>query len=298
MDCQSNRSEQPGTRHAQLHGLAAPLFAIAVLIGPAPATADDATAAVTTDVAAQKAIDAVASTRDETQSQAAWQQVRARYAADQTALLQQLVLYSANATNAREKIVAGAVIDELDVPERTVVRAIVPLLDSEDAAVRRQTANVLGNYEDASAGRPPNFALYRELVAEAVRRGEEPPAGLVRHLYATHPGNALLSLMRAMQVREPERLKQILWAEHVIADTLWKQEFGFLQSAETEPAARSELSKLSRDEAWWARLYAAEIMRRHEAFRSTAIVDDLRNDEHELVRESIATLDEPAASRR
>jgi hypothetical protein len=111
-------------------------------------------------------------------------------------------------------------------------------------------------------------------------------------MYASAPGEALLTLMRAHGLREPEDIKEILWAEHTVADVLWKHQYGFLDLERNEPAAVQELSKLAGHRAWWARLYAAEIMRQHAVFRNAALLERLMNDAHELVREAAVAANE------
>ena len=164
----------------------------------------------------------------------------------------------------------------------------MPLLDSSDAGLADYAGNALGQFEGRAAGRRPDFSLYREIVADASRHGEQPPAGLVRHMYAVHPGEALLTLMRAYQLREPERIQSIVWAEHTVSETLWKQSNGFLDRDDVEPAAIGELARLAGDKQWWARLYVAVVMRKHESLRVDSLIGVLAEDEDALVREAIA----------
>lgn len=111
---------------------------------------------------------------------------------------------------------------------------------------------------------------------------------LVRYMYETDPGMALLAVMRAHQVREPAQIKRILWAEHLVSEVLWKQKFGFLKPSEVDAAAVEQLTSLSTHEAWWARLYVAEVMRQQPAFRGAELLTVLAGDSNEAVRESAA----------
>jgi hypothetical protein len=97
--------------------------------------------------------------------------------------------------------------------------------------------------------------------------------------------------MRAHQLRQPDELKAILWAEHVVSDVLWMQQYGFLSPDEVEPAATRELVKLSGHKEWWVRLYVAGIIRQHPSFRQPELIDRLQRDEHPWIREVITAFE-------
>ncbi len=201
-------------------------------------------------------------------------------------LVRQVVYYSSHAHDTPAAMAAGAIIRELNIPDHAVIEALVPLLGTTDPDLGRSVRSILGGFEGRSAGRRPDFSAYREIIAERIRSGQEPPNDLVRYIYASDPGEALLTLMRACQLRQPADLQPLLWAEHVVSDVLWKQRNGFLDSAEIEPATARELASLARHPAWWARLYVAEVMRQHPAFHQPGLVEQLQRDPHPLVREA------------
>jgi hypothetical protein len=174
----------------------------------------------------------------------------------------------------------------LDVPDDALARALAPCLGTTDAAVAKSLRNILNGLEHRAPGRRPDFSVYRGIIEERVRGGEPLPVGLIRYLYDADAGMAMLTMMRAQQLREPAKIKTILWAEHVVSDVLWKQQYGFLAPSEVDPAATRQLSSLATHEAWWARLYVAEIMRQHAAFRQADLTNALARDVNEFVRES------------
>jgi hypothetical protein len=200
--------------------------------------------------------------------------------------VRQLVHYSSHAASLPDAMAAGAVLHELAIPEHVIVHALVPLLGTTDDALDRSIRSILGGYEGRAPGRRPDFSAYRELIERAVRNGAEPPTALISHLYAADAGEALLTLMRAYQLRDPAELKRMLWAEHVVSDVLWKQQYGFLPPDQVEGGAAAELAGLSSHRSWWVRLYVSEIMRQHPAFRQPKVVERLRRDAHPRVRVS------------
>lgn len=201
-------------------------------------------------------------------------------------LVPQLFLFSAQATDTREAMLLGIVLQRLAIPAEHVIRALVPLLESPDGALRRDIGNVLSEYEQRSVERGADFAVYRPLLEQALA------PGLVRHLFETDPGAALLVLLR-VQVTDPAELRPLLWAEHEVADVLWKLRHGFLapeELARAAPGVLAELDFLARHPRWWARLYAARIGRQVPVVAVRR--EELRRDEHALVREAAGATEE------
>ncbi len=203
-------------------------------------------------------------------------------------LVSQLLLFvSEPPGDAKAKAVVALILKRLNVPQAAAVAALVPHLDHNDAAIRATVRALLRGYEDRSATRPPDFSSYRAIVEVAVRAGEEPSPALVRFMYASDPGAALLAMMRGHQLRQPADIKPLLWGQHRVAEMLWKRRYGFIEPKEVEPEAARQLETLSRHDRWWVRLYAAEMCRRHVEFRSPEILARLATDAHPLVREAI-----------
>lgn len=199
-------------------------------------------------------------------------------------LVPQLFWFSQQATDTREAMLLGFVLAELRIPAEHVVRALAPMLEADDRALRAALGNVLCEYEHRSIERGADFTPYRALLEQGLA------PGLVRHLYATDPGAALLAVARA-DVRDPAELRALLWAEHAVADALWKLRHGFLapgELARAAPEALAQVEFLARHPRWWARLYAAQIAGQEPAMVPEARLEELRRDEHPLVREVAA----------
>jgi hypothetical protein len=232
----------------------------------------------TVDEAVQSDLAALAAPGDAAQRANAFERLQKMADQQPAHLVRQFVWYQSRARGERASHIAGAVIAELNLPKATVVAATLPLLESNDPLLVEQAGNVLGGYENRSAGRPPDFSTYRERIARARRNAAALPRGLVAYMYRSHPGAGLLTMMRAMGVREPSALKEILWGEHQVAEVLWKWRYGFLERGQVDPAAQTELKRLSRHTAWWVRLYVVAIMEQHAALRDAAVLERLRND--------------------
>jgi hypothetical protein len=258
---------------------------LVLVIGPNGAHGDDQ-ASVSAIPAFQAAISDVVSAATEQLQSDALDRLRALDDAAHQQLVCQLIYYASHAQSPEAASAVGAITRRLNIPDSAIVQAVVPLLATTDPELGHSVRDILGGMEGRAAGRRPDFSAYREIIAGAVRQGAEPADALTRYMYESDPGEALLAFMRAYQLRQPEALKTLLWAEHVVSDVLWKQRNGFLSPDESEPAANAELVRLTRHEAWWVRLYVAETMRQHPAFRDPAVLAVLKRDMHPLVRQA------------
>jgi len=204
-------------------------------------------------------------------------------------LVPQLLYYSVYGTDAKgqhdlkEAMAFDRLVDHLDISPTAIAVALVPYLEIADPKLHEAVRE---------AFREIGYSHFQALVEGAVAQGAPPPTSLVRYMYERNPGQALLTLARTSLLpwnREgwKEKRRSLLWAEHVVSDVLWKHEHEFLDKRKVEPQASAELERLAKDDAWWVRLYVAEIMRQHPAFRTPELVSRLKDDPHTLVREAM-----------
>lgn len=174
---------------------------------------------------------------------------------------------------------------------------------------------------DESPLKPVNYEEYAKYVSQKVKGHEDVPTPFVEYIYERSPERALLVFYRAhgqrdavadvqAEAREVEAARQqlenpelpiprqpaeqrqqdqeqepeILLAEHVIDNAIWLKKYHFDERFQKAlPEAKEQLHKLSQDDQWWARLYVAEIMRRHRELRQPAVVQRLASDGNPLV---------------
>jgi len=120
-------------------------------------------------------------------------------------------------------------------------------------------------------------------------------------MFDADPGTALTTLLPAYQLRDIEEIKQILWAEHVVSDLLWKRRYGFVARDAIEPAATEQLEKMSHHARWWVRLFVARIASDDTELASPATIDRLKGDSFSLVKETLhrkRTATQPTLERR
>jgi len=223
------------------------------------------------------------------EQRAAFELLRANAGAAHERLVPQLFRFLELATDTKEAMLAGVVLRELAVPPEHVIGALVPLFDGADAALRAALGGVLSEYERRDAERGADFSAYRGLLEAG------PSDAFVRYLLETDPGAGFLALTRAVKwdPSEPGELRALLWAEHAVADALWKRSHGFVAAdelARAAPEAMAQLGVLARQPRWWARLYALEVAVAEPGLRAALPLELLARDENAQVRELAASL--------
>lgn len=198
-------------------------------------------------------------------------------------LVRQLLYYCENEDSERAQH-AMHLLYYLRIPESSIALAVLPYLETTHPGLRNEIESLLRTIEGADRMESRlDFSHY--LVG--IRLTDNPPLVLIRRMYQRSPSSALLEMSKVFtQWKEYKRHKEVLWAEHVVTDTVWKHEHGFLDKKTVEPEAAVQIEKAAGDSQWWVRLYAAEIMRQHPGFRRADLLRKLAEDDHQLVRES------------
>lgn len=136
------------------------------------------------------------------------------------------------------------------------------------------------------------FEHFREFAGFLERHKDDPPLGLIEWMMQHDAGQALQVLARVYKDDE-ETYRRLIWAEHQVADVLWKLEKGFLASEQVIAGHRKDLEFLGQHKAWWARRYAAGIMHYEPALQTEELVERLQSDSHESVRQAALRIVRP-----
>jgi len=204
--------------------------------------------------------------------------------------LEQLLHYAAReGATTEDRTLTAKAIKEMDFGGAIVVSTFAPHLDNKDERVRKMAREWLIHFEDRSAARKPYFGHYLPLIKAELAKGEAPQFSLIEHMYQGDAGLAVLTMMRAYDLREPTAMKPILWTEHIVADLLWQRRFGFVARDFVEPEVVNELGNLSRSPHWWARLYVAHVIINNPDLADAEWANALTRDTHELVRAAAET---------
>ena len=204
-------------------------------------------------------------------------------------LVPQLLYYSMYGKDAEgrhdvvQAMAPGVIAKKLEIHESHIASALVPYLGTDDPRLKKELFDLFSAF---------NFSGLQSMVDAQVRSGEDVPYELIRVMYQSKPGESLClvgstALPQRLGHKPTQQRRALVWAEHVVSEVLWKHKHGFLDKRKSEPEASAQLERLSKDDAWWVRLYVAEIMRQHPAFRTPELVSRLKDDPHNLVREAM-----------
>ncbi len=253
------------------------------------AVADLAPEAFDVDHAMQLHISALAESADSSERCANIEALRVVARGQGSELVAQL-LYFAALRDDEAVVVVGHVLRELEIPAATIVAVAADHLEHKSPGVRALAGKLLRHVEDRSPARPPDFSAYTAVIESGVRRGRPPAESLVRFMFESDPGAAVLALMRGLQLRERTELRDILWTEHVVSELLWRRRSGFAAPDEAPPTVVAELSRAATHPRWWVRMYTVEIYVRHPELRDASSVARLVEDTHEVVRQAALPL--------
>jgi hypothetical protein len=208
-------------------------------------------------------------------------------------LIPQLLYYSVYGTDPagkhdlKEGMALAGISDLLKISQKQIATALLPYLspppsDRMDAQLRQELREVFDGFDST---------FFQELLQSRLRTGQDLPLELIPYMYQRNPAEALLTMARTMAIQKTweesrKQWKSLIWAEHVVSDTLWKHDHEFLDPTQVEPEAAAQIEKLAGDNEWWVRLYAAEILRQHPGFRRAELLQKLAQDDHPLVRQS------------
>lgn len=210
-------------------------------------------------------------------------------------------LLAAMAQAAEGEDAEGIFLDELLTltPPRLVADVVVPEIEAggrlegffepggKGGTVRRHIERHVPK-RVVSVGRPkpsPDFSLYAEYLRAETR--DQHPA-LVTHIFRTDPRAALHMVMVVTDtLREGVNLQALAHDEHLVHDMLWHHQNGFEIEPQRLNNARIALQTLATHDQWWVRLYVAEILRRYPDVGTPQLVERLKRDENDLVRQAI-----------
>lgn len=167
---------------------------------------------------------------------------------------------------------------------RNVRTGLIPLLESKDEDVLRETSRWLFQVDQGSyINIDSNIMSYRETL---LRQKDSPPSGLVNYVFDVARSKALL-LFGDVYSEEPKFgvfPRPLMWSDHVVQTVKWRLLNRFLQEGDLEKAQK-ELDALSRHAGWYARRYVVEVMRDIPKLGTPEILDRLKKDPNPLVSE-------------
>ena len=204
-------------------------------------------------------------------------------------LIRQLVWYDTHkATNGEMTTIV--VLSQLPELQNHVVSTLAPLMGkTHDTKTDRHIEELLHLVEGGTGFEELNFRYYENYIRGKVGGNLPFDEPFISYLFRRAPGQTLQSF--ALETFKDDRQKPFLWARHCVDDLLWRRQFGFVPDQQPDRAVTEQLEKMADRDEWWARLYSAEIIREHPELGNSKIVDRLKSDKNELVRNTLQSDD-------
>jgi len=129
---------------------------------------------------------------------------------DKGEIVKQLAIFTAITESEEDAhvMLAGSILDFLDLPPSIPIRVLAPYLDADDRQLR-DFARIWFQYHDSNThihGRPPlgsvNYYEYMQYVRSRFNKNEEIPAPFIEYMYEQQPGKALLVFAYASGSRD------------------------------------------------------------------------------------------------
>lgn len=198
-------------------------------------------------------------------------------------LLLQLALYLKESSGTEQSMAGALILHHLAFTPKEKLETILPHLETADPGLRRVFKELLGTIDRRDGGEP-DFRFYEARIR---KERESPPPALVRYLYEVSPSAAVRSMARIYGGADAGRAAEAGKLED-LRDLLARRDVSLAWSAQDRSRAQAALEALSRDPAWWIRLYVAAILNRDPELATPAMTDRLKHDPDALVRDTFS----------
>lgn len=194
--------------------------------------------------------------------------------------------------------------EEEKIDKINVLRESIPYIRVKEHGFRRDLNELMGSLEGE------NFKNIKRVLIDM---RADLPLPLVKYIYHKDPDSALNIMMDVFKnkknhsnlnkisdqfndvknhkKKKAEVTKKIK-AIRSNGPTQKNNEIGDLKRKHSShsQSIRKNLVRMAASKVWWVRLYAAEMMRQYPKLRNGHIIQELKDDSHELVRETITSI--------
>jgi hypothetical protein len=208
---------------------------------------------------------------------------------DGTAKVHQLILYVLDATRETRWVAPIALSERMGLTKNDVFEAGRPLLDSGGPEVVKVVDDWALNYIEGvkRLQDTPDYSLYRSYLTT---HKEDESSSLVKRMFMKSPGTAF-SVMCDVYVddaTERNHFKAVMQQIGVSSIVRVPNPLGGKRIV--SPEVEEAMQGLARSPLWWARLYVVEVMRRTFKYSNDPLLQHLKIDVNEIVRERAAAI--------
>jgi hypothetical protein len=234
------------------------------------------------DARLQGAIANAGRARDQRELEAKLGELAALGGKDFEKLVPQLVYFLMHTSDSHEAMLPAVIADRMHISDVQMAAGLVPYLGAKDEKLRGELDNLLAGIDDKEQGARRDFTAYAVILR---RKPDAPPLALVRYMYRVDPDAAIDTMADVDPPPAAERTTLFAARDRIGALRAHRAAGAIVEPAEID-AARTAIAELARHRRWWARLYAAGALNALSELRARELVQSLRKDPHELVRDA------------
>lgn len=199
-----------------------------------------------------------------------------------THLIQQLIWYDVNTAPSGE-MTTVEILTFIPGLKSYLVGTVAPLMGKTNSKkTEREIRELLWMIESKDADGNFNFREYESYIRGRIQGNLPFDEPFLAYVFHQAPGRALQAFTIATY--SDDRRKPFLWARHVVDDLIWKRNFGFLPPDKPETDVSDQIRQMADSDQWWARAYAAEIIKEHPELGDAKTTDRLKSDKNNIVR--------------
>ena len=203
---------------------------------------------------------------------------------DNQRLLSEIIDYAGRVDSNDELAKLDRMLDVLKLPKTAIVDVAASRLESGEG---REEAyrGLLKRAAGADARGPVDFSAFHPYLES---HKNPPPQALVLWMYQRDPAGALREMMSLYDGGfSADESRAVLIATRVVDQMVWKQRVGLSRADERDELAVEQVEKMAQSNAWWVRLYAAEVMAQYPGLRKAEVVKHLAGDENGMVKKAM-----------
>ncbi len=203
---------------------------------------------------------------------------------DSTTIVHQLILYVLDASRENRWAAPIALSERLGLTKNDIFEAVRPLLDSGGPEVVKVVDDWALNYIEGvqRLQDTPDYSIYRTYLSS---HKEDESSSLVKKMFMKSPGTAFAVMCDVYVVDATERnhLKAVMQQIGISSIVRVPNPLGGKRIV--SPEVEEAMQRLAKSPQWWARLYVVEVMRRTFKYSNEKLLQQLKTDANEIVRE-------------
>ncbi len=205
-----------------------------------------------------------------------------------TQLVGAIIDYSTQISGGEELGRYNRMLTNLDIPRPEIVSAAAGTLDIAQGTAADAGRNLLRYAAPPDPRGRKDFSHFKPYL-EA--HASPAPAKLVLWMYEYDSAAAMWEMRDVYGANmSADDFRGLSAGEHVVSEILFRQQAGLIAPDQLDQPAVEQLARLAQYRQWWVRLYVANVLLKHPQFRKPQVLDLLKNDTDDLVKQTTSRI--------